>query len=43
MPRAGWWGFAALSDAAYKIKGKDGREHGVELGAVIWVKTHDMK
>ena len=43
MPRAGWWGFAALSDADYKLKGKDGKEHGVELGALIWVKTYDMK
>jgi len=43
MPKAGWWGFAALSDADYKIKGKDGKGHGVELGAVIWVKTHEMK
>lgn len=32
-PWKGWWGFAALSDADYKIEGKD-----VELGAVIWVQ-----
>lgn len=32
-PWKGWWGFAALSDADYKIEGKD-----VELGAVIWVE-----
>jgi len=43
MPRAGWWGFAALSDADYKLRGKDGKEHGVELGAVMWVKTYEMK
>ncbi len=35
-PQAGWWGFAALSTADYKIKGKD-----VEIGAVIWVKFED--
>lgn len=43
MPKAGWWGFAALSDADYTIKGEDGDDHGVELGAVIWVKTYDMQ
>ncbi len=32
-PKAGWWGFAALTDADYTIEGKD-----VELGAVIWVE-----
>ncbi|MBN1534058.1 MAG: DUF4198 domain-containing protein [Spirochaetes bacterium] len=37
-PRAGWWGFAALNTSDEKIKGKD-----VELGAVIWVKFHDME
>jgi nickel transport protein len=40
VPRAGWWGFAALNEADFKIK-KDGGEKGVELGAVIWVKFHD--
>lgn len=42
MPRAGWWGFAALSDARWKLK-KDGKPKDVELGAVYWVKTVDMK
>ena len=37
-PKAGWWGFAALNTAKEKIKDKD-----VELGAVIWVKFHDME
>jgi len=37
-PTAGWWGFAALNTADEKIKGKD-----VELGAVLWVKFHDME
>lgn len=32
-PWAGWWGFAALTDADYKIEGKD-----VELGAVLWLE-----
>ena len=42
MPRAGWWGFAALNEAGWKLK-KDGREKGVEIGAVFWVHTRDMK
>lgn len=37
-PKAGWWGFAALSEADYKIEGKD-----VELGAVLWIYMHDFK
>ena len=32
-PKSGWWGFAALNDADYKIKGKS-----VELGAVLWTE-----
>lgn len=32
-PLSGWWGFAALNDADYKIEGKD-----VELGAVLWTQ-----
>ncbi|MGE4293803.1 MAG: DUF4198 domain-containing protein, partial [Desulfovibrio sp.] len=32
-PWKGWWGFAALNDADYKIEGKD-----VELGAVLWME-----
>jgi cobalt/nickel transport protein len=36
-PKAGWWGFAALSEGDFKLK-HDGREKDVELGAVIWVK-----
>jgi cobalt/nickel transport protein len=42
MPRAGWWGFAALNEADWKLK-KDGKEKGVEIGAVFWVHTQDMK
>lgn len=42
MPKAGWWGFAALHHDIKKIK-KDGKGYPVELGAVIWVKTRDMQ
>lgn len=39
MPKAGWWGFAALMEGPGKIK-KDGKDRSVELGAVIWVKAY---
>ncbi len=41
MPRAGWWGFAALNDGGEIVQ--DGRKAPVELGAVLWVRTRDMK
>ena len=41
-PKAGWWGFAALNTSDTKKKYK-GEEKDIELGAVIWVKFHDMK
>lgn len=42
MPKAGWWGFAALSEASWKMK-KDDVEKGIEIGAVYWVQTVDLK
>ncbi len=42
MPRAGWWGFAALNTAEYKLE-RDGKKYPVEIGAVLWVKTREMK
>ncbi|MDD3462748.1 MAG: DUF4198 domain-containing protein [Sulfurospirillaceae bacterium] len=41
MPKAGWWGFAALLEDDESIK-KDGKTYPVELGAVMWVKTYEM-
>ena len=41
-PASGWWGFAALNAADYKIK-QDGEDKDVELGAVIWVYFHDWE
>lgn len=38
VPKAGWWGFAALNTSEEKIEGKD-----VELGAILWVRFHDWK
>lgn len=43
MPRAGWWGFAALTTADQKKKGPDGNDADVELGGLIWVRCLDMK
>ena len=41
-PRAGWWGFAALSTSDTK-KDHSGEKKDVELGAIIWVHFHEMK
>jgi cobalt/nickel transport protein len=42
-PLAGWWGFAALSEADYTLKNPSGEDKGVELGAVLWVYFDDIK
>lgn len=42
IPKAGWWGFAALTEAPYKIK-KNGKEYPVEIGGIIWVKAREIK
>lgn len=43
MPRAGWWGFAALLDGATPMRNPEGREVPVELGGLLWVRTRDMR
>jgi cobalt/nickel transport protein len=43
MPRAGWWGFAALVDGDQKMKNPEGKDVDVELGGLMWVKTVDMQ
>ena len=44
MPIAGWWGFAALNEAEDKMTNPaDGQNCPVEIGALIWVKTVEMK
>ena len=35
-PVAGWWGFAALTEADYTLKDPEGNDKGVEIGAVLW-------
>lgn len=42
-PKAGWWGFAALTTADYTLKNSDGEKKPVELGAVTWIKFDDFK
>jgi len=42
VPAPGWWGFAALNIADYRLK-KNGKEKNVELGAVIWVEFQTWK
>jgi cobalt/nickel transport protein len=42
MPRAGWWGFAALAEDDRTIE-RDGHDKPVEIGAVLWVRTRDMR
>jgi cobalt/nickel transport protein len=41
-PVAGWWGFAALNGADFKLP-YEGEKKDVELGAVIWVYFHKMQ
>jgi cobalt/nickel transport protein len=41
-PKAGWWGFAALSTADEKLK-LDGEDKDVEIGAVLWVQFVDWQ
>ncbi len=42
IPRAGWWGFAALVTADQPMTAPDGRAVPVEEGGLIWVKATDM-
>ncbi len=42
MPKAGWWGFAALMEGPKKMK-KDGKDKDVEIGAVMWVRAYPMQ
>lgn len=42
MPRAGWWGFAALVEGDSPMTSPEGAEVPVEEGGLIWVRTTDM-
>jgi len=41
IPKAGWWGFAALTEADYKIK-REGKAYPVELGGILWIRARRM-
>jgi cobalt/nickel transport protein len=41
MPRAGWWGFAALIDGP-EAPGPDGKPAKTEIGGLMWVKATDF-
>ena len=41
MPKSGWWGFSALSEADWTIH-RNGVDKHVEIGAVYWVHTIDI-
>lgn len=43
MPRAGWWGFAALVEGETPLPNPQGEAVPVELGGLIWVRAHDMQ
>lgn len=43
MPRAGWWGFAALVTGERKMPSPTGETVDVEEGGLIWVKSEPMK
>ncbi len=43
MPRAGWWGFAALIEGDERLSNPKGESVAVELGGLIWVHTRDMR
>lgn len=42
MPKAGWWGFAALIDGPQSLTAPDGTERPVEQGALMWIETRDF-
>ena len=42
MPKAGWWGFAALHHDQ-QMMAHDGKRYPVEIGALLWVKTVNMQ
>ncbi|NCC29473.1 MAG: DUF4198 domain-containing protein, partial [Gammaproteobacteria bacterium] len=43
MPKAGWWGFAALLEGDEPMQNPDGEEVPVELGALIWIYAREMR
>jgi cobalt/nickel transport protein len=42
MPRAGWWGFAALLEGPEPMTNPEGAQVPVEQGALLWVNAVAM-
>jgi cobalt/nickel transport protein len=42
LPKAGWWGFAALVDTEQTMTSPDGEEVDVETGGLLWVRATDI-
>ena len=42
LPKAGWWGFAALVDTEQTMESPSGETVEVETGALIWVRAVDI-
>jgi cobalt/nickel transport protein len=43
IPRAGWWGFAALVEGKKTMKAPTGKDVPVEEGGLMWVRAVDMR
>jgi cobalt/nickel transport protein len=43
MPRAGWWGFAALLEGDAPMRNPQGETVPVEAGGLIWVHAREMR
>ncbi|WP_207060965.1 DUF4198 domain-containing protein [Motiliproteus sp. SC1-56] len=43
LPRAGWWGFSALSKAEGREAAPDGTQVPVEEAGLIWIHARDMQ
>jgi nickel transport protein len=41
VPKAGWWGFAALTTEKQAIPDKEGKKKDAEYGAVLWTQFSD--
>ena len=42
LPKAGWWGFAALNEDDVTIKFGE-EEKPIEIGAVLWIQAYNMR
>ncbi len=43
LPKAGWWGFAAVVEGDEQMENPNGQKVDVELGGLIWVKAVDIE